>query len=121
MPQNVKVIQAREFVRGTPEGRVYLDEAEQLLKDIAAAGAGLDGFHVLVDTRHVTTGLSATELWHLSDKLARFRRSAGRRIAILCPSERFDHSAFFALCGANRGLNVRAFMGYEEAMEWLLE
>ena len=121
MSKNVKVIQAREFVRGTPEGRVYLDEAEQLLKDIAAAGTGLEGFHVLVDTRGVTAGLSATELWHLSDRLAQFRRSAERRIAVLCPRERFDHSAFFALCAANRGLNVRAFLGYEDAMEWLLE
>ena len=57
VPKNVKVIQAREFVRGTPEGRVYLDQAERLLKDIAAAGTGLEGFHVLVDTRRVTAGL----------------------------------------------------------------
>lgn len=121
VPKNVKVIQAREFVRGTPEGRVFLDEAEQLLKDIALAGAGLDGFHVLVDTRAVTAGLSATELWHLAGKVASLRQDASRRIAILCPKERFDHSVFFALCAENRGLNVRAFMGYEDAMEWLLE
>lgn len=121
MPKNVKVIQAREFVRGTPEGRVYLDEAEQLLKDIAAAGAGLEGFHVLVDTRRVSAGLSATELWYLSDKLARLRRDERRRIAILCPTERFDHTRFFALCAENRGLNVQAFSAYEDAMEWLLE
>jgi DNA-binding transcriptional LysR family regulator len=120
VPKNVKVIQAKEFVRGTPEGRVYLDQAEQLLKDIAGAGAGLEGFHVLVDTRRVTAGLSATELWRLASLLAQFRRSDGRRIAILCPAERFDHSVFFALCAENRGLNVRAFMGYEDAMEWLL-
>jgi hypothetical protein len=121
MPKNVKVIQASDFVRASPSGQVYLDEAEKLLKDIASAGVGLDGFHVLVDTRRVTAGLSATELWYLADKVANFRRSASRRIAILCPMERFDHSRFFALCAENRGLNVQAFTGYEDAMEWLLE
>jgi hypothetical protein len=121
VPKNVKVIQAKDFVRGAPEGRVYLEEAEMLLKNIAAAGAGLEGFDVLIDTRRVSTGLSATELWYLADKVARLPRSAGRRIAILCPAERFDHSRFFALCAENRGLNVQAFASYEEAMEWLLE
>ena len=121
MPRNVKVIEAKEFVRGTPEGRVYLEEAEKLLKDIAAAGAGLEGFDVLIDTRRVSTGLSATELWYLADKVARFPRGDGRRIAILCPTERFDHSRFFALCAENRGLDVQAFTAYEDAMEWLLE
>ena len=82
MPKNVKVIQAMEFVRGTPAGRVYLDEAEQLLRNIAAAGAGLEGFDVLVDTRAVTAGLSATELWHLAGKVASLRSDASRRIAI---------------------------------------
>ena len=121
MPANVKVILARDFVRAAPQGQVYLDEAERLLGDIASAGAGLDGFHVLVDTRRVSAGLSATELWYLADKLARLRRDERRRIAILCPQERFDHSRFFALCAENRGLNVAAFTSYEDAMEWLLE
>ncbi|HEX7218503.1 MAG TPA: hypothetical protein VF280_04740 [Burkholderiales bacterium] len=121
MPANVKVILAQDFVRGTPEGQIYLEEAEKLLRDIAAAGAGLEGFDVLIDTRRVSAGLSATELWYLADKVARLPRSEGRRIAILCPTERFDHSRFFALCAENRGLNVAAFTSYEDAMEWLLE
>jgi DNA-binding transcriptional LysR family regulator len=121
VPTNVKVIQATDFVRATPEGQVNLEMAEQMLRDIADAGAGLEGFQVLVDTRQVSGALTATDLWRLADRLAHYRRTFGNKTAILCPAERFDHSRFFALCAENRGFNVQAFTDYEHAMEWLLE
>src|SRR5688572_21847538 len=120
MPTNVKIIHASDLVRARPEGQAYLEDAEQLIRDIAAAGAGLADFEVLVDTRRVTGSLSATDLWTLAEKLARFRANFARRTAVLCPLERFDHSRFFALCAENRGFNIRVFTSYEEAMEWLI-
>ena len=54
MPTTVKVIQAKDFVRANPEGHADMAKAEQLLKNIARAGAGLEDFHVLVDTRRST-------------------------------------------------------------------
>jgi hypothetical protein len=115
------VIEARDFVRATPEGHADMEKAEQLLEDVARAGAGLEDFHVLVDTRRSTGELSANELWSLAQKLAQYRHAFGRKTAILCPLDRFDHSRFFALCAENRGFDVRAFVSYEEAMEWLIE
>lgn len=120
MSTNVKIIHASEFIRARPDGPAYLEEAEQLLKDIVAAGTGLQDYEVLVDTRRVKGGLSATDLWTLAEKLVRFRNAFARRTAILCPLEKFDHSRFFALCAENRGFNVHAFTSYEEAMEWLI-
>ena len=121
MPTNVKVIQAKDFVRATPQGHADIEKAERLLKDIATAGAGIDDFNVLVDTRRSSGGLTANELWSLAHKLAQYRHAFGRKTAILCPAERFDHSRFFALCAENRGFDMRAFVSYEEAMEWLIE
>jgi hypothetical protein len=120
VPFNIKVIQATDFIRASPEGQVYIEKAEQLLQQIADAGAGLEGYHVLVDTRRTTGALTAVELWHLADKLAHYRRTFGNKTAILCPVEKFDHSRFFALCAENKGFNVQAFTSYEDAMEWLL-
>jgi hypothetical protein len=120
MPTNVKIIHASDFIRARPEGPAQLEEAEQMLKDIAAAGAGLDAYEVLVDTRRLTGSLSATDLWTLAEKLVRFRATFAHRTAILCPLEKFDHSRFFALCAENRGFNIQAFTSYEEAMEWLI-
>jgi len=121
MPANIKVIQARDFIRATPQGQVYLDKAEELLKRIAEAGAGLEDFEVLVDTRRTSGALSATDLWRLAEKLVGYRHTMARRTAILCPVENFDNTTFFALCAENRGFNIRAFTSYEEAMEWLLD
>jgi len=120
MPTNVRIIHASDFIRARPEGPAQLEDAEQLLRDIVAAGAGLEDYEVLVDTRRVTGSLSATDLWTLAEKLAKFRENFAHRTAILCPLEKFDHSRFFALCAENRGFNIRAFTSYEEAMEWLI-
>jgi hypothetical protein len=121
MAVNIKVIQARDFIRATPDGRVELEKAERLLQQIAEAGAGLADFDVLVDTRRVSGALTATELWRLADKLVHYRSTFAHKTAILCPLEKFDHSTFFALCAENRGFNIQAFTSYEDAMEWLLE
>jgi hypothetical protein len=121
MAANVKVIRARDFVRAQPDGHANLEHAEQLLKDIALAGEGLEAFDVLVDTREVAGGLSATELWRLAERLVRFRKTFAHRTAIICPIEKFDHTRFFALCAENHGFNIQAFSSYEEAMEWLLD
>ena len=121
MPRNVKVIRSVDFIRAQPDGPVNLAAAEQLLKEIAEAGAGLEDFDVLVDIRNVSGGqLAPAELWQLAEKLAQHRRTLGDRTAILCPMERFDHVRFFALCAEHRGFNVHAFTSYEQAMEWLL-
>ena len=121
MPTNVKVIHANDFIRARPEGPAFLEDAEQLLKDIVAVGSGLDEYEVLVDTRRLTGQLSAADLWTLSEKLVKFRSNFARRTAILCPLEKFDHSRFFALCAENHGFNIRVFTAYEEAMEWLID
>ena len=121
MPTNVKVIPARDFIRARPDGHAYLDQAEQLLADIARAGEGLDDFAILVDTRQVSGALSATELWTLAEKLVKFRRTFAKRTAVLCPLDKFDRTRFFGLCAENHGFNIRAFTSYEDAMEWLIE
>ena len=43
-----------------------------------------------------------------------------RRTAVLCPAERFDHARFFSMCAERHGLDIRAFLDYEHAMEWLV-
>jgi len=120
MPRNVKVIRGPDFVRARPDGHVDLDAAEALLEEIAAAGAGLEDFQVLIDIRQVSGRLEPGELWRLAEKLANLRRALGHRTAVLTPLEKFDHTRFFAMCAENKGVHVHAFTAYEDAMEWLL-
>jgi hypothetical protein len=48
---------------------------------IATAGEGIEGFHVLVDTRRLTRGtaLTASELWQLADQLVHYRTAGALR------------------------------------------
>ena len=60
-------------------------------------------------------------MWHLAARFAEQLVIARSRTAVLCPVAKFDRAKFFVVCAENRGLNVRAFVSYEDAMEWLLE
>jgi hypothetical protein len=121
MPANVRVIRSNEFLRETTEGFADMAWAEQVIAEFVARSEPLQGdYSILVDTRRAIGLLSATQLWYLSEKLARHQSTFSHRTAILCPAERFDHARFFALCAEGKGCNVRAFTRYEDAMEWCL-
>ena len=50
-----------------------------------------------------------------------FKERIARKTAVLCPLERFDHVKFFALCSERHSIRIRAFVTYEQAMDWLTE
>lgn len=121
MARKVRIINCRDFVSAKPGGLLNLEESEQLLREVVKASGPLEEFDILVDTRDAESVLSATDLWYLADRLRRHPRTFAGRTAILCPNERFDHAAFFALCAENQGIDMQAFTSYEEAMTWLQE
>jgi hypothetical protein len=119
MARHIRIINARDFVSAKPDGLLNLEESEQLLRDVVGVSDPLEEFDILVDTRDAVSTLSATDLWFLADRLVRYPRTFSGRTAILCPRERFDHASFFALCAGNKGVDMQAFISYEEAMTWL--
>jgi len=119
MARHIRIINARDFVSAKPDGLLNLEESEQLLREVASISDPLEEFDILIDTREAASTLSATDLWYLADRLVRYPRTFSGRTAILCPSERFDHASFFALCAGNKGIDMQAFTSYEEAMTWL--
>jgi hypothetical protein len=121
MPRQIRIISARDFVCAKPDGLLNLEQSEQLLRDVVKTSDPLGEFDILVDTRDAVSVLSATDLWYLADRLLRHPKTFSGKTAILCPNERFDHAAFFALCAENKGIDMQAFTSYEEAMTWLLE
>jgi hypothetical protein len=119
MARKIRIVSARDFVSATPDGVLNLEESEQLLRDVVGASEPLDEFDILVDTREAASMLSATDLWFLADRLVKYPKTFAGRTAILCPTERFDHASFFALCAENKGIAMQAFTSYEDAMKWL--
>lgn len=120
MTRRIRVVHARDFVSAKPDGLLNLEESEQVLREVVSASGPLDeAFDILVDTRDAVSVLSATDLWYLADRLARHPGTFAGRTAILCPGERFDHASFFALCAEKKGVDMQAFLSYEDAMAWL--
>lgn len=120
MAREVRVVKARDFVSAKPDGKLDLEKSEQLLCEVVGVARPLEEFDILVDTRDAASVLSAADLWYLADRLQKHPHTFAGRTAILCPSERFDHAAFFALCAERRGISMQAFTAYEDAMAWLI-
>jgi hypothetical protein len=123
MPATVRIIHAHDFIKVTPEGKLHLAESKKMLVEIALASAHLVDFDILLDTRKAQSELSVTDLWDIVAGLSDNVRKAWSRTlktAVLCPLERFDHAAFFALCAENRGFRVNAFTSSADAYEWLV-
>ena len=121
MSAKIELIEARDFVRAAPGGKVDLEAGKRLLTQIMEATVHLEEFEILIDVRRVEGApLPAHELWLLAQHLLTYRERLQRRTAVLCPIERFDHARFFALCAEHGGLNVAAFSSYEDAINWLI-
>jgi len=121
MSNHVRVIHPSDFLRAHPDGRADLESGKALLAKVAEAAAPLESFQVLIDIRDVVGNLTPDELHELAGSLISFRSTFLRRTAILCPRERFDNARFFALLAASYGFTrLRAFLEYEDAMEWLM-
>jgi len=120
MATNIKVIHPTDFLRARPDGQIDLETSQHMLSELAAASAELEQFHVLIDIRNVTGRLSADELHELASALPSFGETFLSRTAVLCPRDRFDNARFFSLLAASHGFRqLRAFLTYEDAMEWL--
>ena len=119
MATSIRIIHARDFIKATPDGLLDLEKSKILLAEIASASAPLGDYEIILDTRKAQIDMSVTDLWYLAAELSNLRKAFQRKTAVLCPSERFDQAAFFALCAQNRGFQVGAFVTLDEAIEWL--
>ena len=121
MSTNVRVVRPSEFLRVRADGRVDLDMAKAMLERVAAAAAPLDDYEVLIDIRDVVGRLTSDEVCELAGSLDQFHATFLRKTAVLCPRERFDNTRLFSLLAASHGFRrIRAFLSYEDAMEWLM-
>ena len=52
-------------------------------------------------------------------ELDKHRSTYNNKTAVVAPKEDFDTARFLELCANNRGISFRAFMDYEESIDWL--
>jgi hypothetical protein len=120
MATNVKIIHSRDFIRAKPDGKLDYNEMKELLMAIVDESKSLVNFEVVLDTRKADSKLSMFDFFMLAIDLTKIHHFVGRKIAIICPTERFDNANFFAQVANYRGSRVRAFISFEDAIEWII-
>jgi anti-anti-sigma regulatory factor len=119
MPSDIRIIRAHEFIQATPEGKVDLDRAKEVLIEVASASTPSDNYDVVLDARNVQFEMDAADLWELAAELHKVRQAFSLRTAVIVPKERSDYAGFFAMCAQERGFDLSAFTRLGDAMEWL--
>jgi len=116
----LQIIKAGEFIKSTPTGDLDMNASKEGLAQIAATGADLQDYTVLIDLRDVKSRLSKTDIYVLATELVEFGKTFRRKTAVLARAdEDFGQAAFFETVAQNRGFRVRAFTVFEDAIIWL--
>ena len=120
MPVNVKVINTKEFIRATATGALDFAASKQAILDIASQIKQPGEYEVLIDTRGAEGTLSITELYELGVALADHPSLRRNKIGLLVPMRGVYDARFLESVALNRGVQIRAFTDFEQAITWLV-
>jgi len=120
METKYSLFPAKEFIKGTAEGALDLEESKSALRALAKESPSPGQFDMLMDLREAECELSVADVFELVQFMFHHRPSFLGKIAVLVHEEAaFDKAKFLELCAENRGLHVHAFLDLSEAEEWL--
>ncbi|QXD14486.1 hypothetical protein GQ464_013740 [Rhodocaloribacter litoris] len=122
METQIFIYPAQELIVLTSRGTLDLPRSKQLLQRLTGSPDYDRRFKILLDLREMNCALSVMDAYELAVHMAWPNPAlpTRRQVAVLVPAGRFfDHVAFLSTCAQNRGLNIRSFASYEDAMAWL--
>jgi DNA-binding response OmpR family regulator len=116
----LQIIKAGDFIKSTPTGDLDMKASKEGLAHIAAVGADLKDYTVLIDLRDVKSRLSGADIYQLAYELAKYGETFYRKTAVLARAdEDIDQAMFFEIAAQNRGFKVKTFTVFEDAIIWL--
>src|SRR3989339_87546 len=84
------------IIRSAPTGDLDKAASKEGLAEIAALGADLKDYTVLIDLREVKSRLSSTDVFELASELAKYGETFRRRTAVLARADHdLDQATFF--------------------------
>lgn len=116
----LQIIKGGDLIKSTASGVLDLKASVEGLVQIAAIGAELRGYNVLIDLRDANSTLSTSDIFELANNLVEYGDTFRRKTALLGrENKENDQSAFFENVAHNRGFNVKGFTEFEDAITWL--
>ena len=120
MPVNVKVINTKDFIKTTATGILDFAASKQAILEIASQIKQPGEYEVLIDTREAEIMLSMVDLYELGEALANHPSLRHSKISLLTPKSPVDNPGFLELVAQNRGVRIKAFTDFEQAITWLV-
>lgn len=117
-----RVISGKDFIKAKPSGDLDLEASIKILASIASIAKYPSDYEVLVDIRDVNIHkrLTLSEVFAFVKEMVKNRSAFRNKIAVLSRDDKqLGNSRFTELCATNRGLLVKSFVSFEEAIEWL--
>jgi hypothetical protein len=119
MPVDLQVIRACEFVRMGAHGEFDFEGTRDVLKSLAAACRKRAVDRALIDVRGATSTLTPEDLAALVAVFGKTVVSRRFRLAIVHADHQKFRARLFAFFSAMRGRKAKAFVNFEEALDWL--
>jgi hypothetical protein len=124
---NIRLIRGRQFLRGDQHGTLDLERSREALCQLlteGTEGAGAEpGAHdLLFDVRDADIDMALKDVWILLKDLDECNPGFDGRLALLDNWDKtFDRMQFFEASSERIGVEAKAFLEFEEAVEWLWE
>ena len=119
MATKIKIIRSVDYLSISNEGTIEFEESKKNLASLAEPKRPPADYELLLDFRRTQWILSTDEIYSLVQELISAPDSFRDKIALLLlPGVNFDRSYFQELCTDTKGVEIRTFTNYEDAVDW---
>ena len=122
---NIRLIRGSQFIHGDHDGVLDLETSREVLCQLLAegaedAGATPGSYDLLFDVRDAEIMLTLPDVWRLLQNLDACDPGFDGRLALLDNwDDTFDRMQFFEANADQIGVQARAFIDFEQAVNWL--
>lgn len=122
---DIRLVRGQQFFRGDQRGKLDLEASREALCQLLAEGTegagNTPGSHdLLFDVRDADIAMELKEVWTLLQDLKECNPGFDGRLALLDNwDDTFDRVQFFEASSDMIGVEAKAFLEFEEAVEWL--
>lgn len=120
MPVSLKVVRTRDFIKTTATGVLDLAASKEALLGVLSEIRQSGQYEVLVDTREAEVLLSIADIYELGEAMASCLALRRSKICLLVTKGRITDADFLEKVAYNRGVQIKAFSDFEQAITWLV-
>jgi hypothetical protein len=112
-----KAVDVGEYVLVRHEIEAIRTEFEEALSSVKRMLDEHRWNKLLIDMRGIESRLGVAEVYYSMESIAKELRY--KKIGIVFPPERAEEGIFAETVATNRGVHLKSFVGYEQAVAWL--